>query len=368
MTRMASVRPLTIVEEGVAMAFTNPLATTVTGLLVAAVCATTLLTAGQTSAAESATLSQIDLAGTRTIVVTDSSGSAGLTTRSLDRIKQISGVEWAVGLGKIIDARSFAVGDAGPAVPIRPIYGEAPFLTQVIGRSPARGQVILGPEGLQMLGLAYPSGPLVSAGGPMVAIGEFRASPPMEYLEEGGLTRAEEGTPLTKVTVVALNPSYVGQLTKAVLAVLGVEDSRSLTVETSEVLANVRLAVAGELGSYSRSIVLLVAAAGMVLVAITVMGSVTAHRRDFGRRRALGSSRSTIVVLVLIQSLTGALAGSIVGTGVSVAVVHRLVGGAPDPTFIAAVALLSVISAALGALWPALTAAFRDPVRVLRVP
>lgn len=66
-------------------------------------------------------------------------------------------------------------------------------------------------------------------------------------------------------------------------------------------------------------------------------------------------------------ALTGII-GATVGTAVGATVVWRLTDQAPDPNFTLAVATLAVIATITAALPPALVAAHRDPVKVLRVP
>jgi hypothetical protein len=67
--------------------------------------------------------------------------------------------------------------------------------------------------------------------------------------------------------------------------------------------------------------------------------SVTLRKQDFGRRRALGATRTNIVTLVAVHYFP-----------------------------VAAIATLALIVTIIAALPPALIAAQRDPVRVLRVP
>ena len=95
------------------------------------------------------------------------------------------------------------------------------------------------------------------------------------------------------------DPTWVAGLTEAGLQVLGAEDAPSVGVETSEDLAALRATLSGDLSRFSRSIVLVIAGAGLLMICLVVYGSVTARRRDFGRRRALGASRTVIVALVV---------------------------------------------------------------------
>ncbi|GBD83622.1 FtsX-like permease family protein [bacterium BMS3Abin02] len=109
-------------------------------------------------------------------------------------------------------------------------------------------------------------------------------------------------------------------------------------------------------------------AVGLVLVGLNIYGSVTTARRDYGRRRALGASRTDIITLVTTQTVTIAITGTLAGSLVGGAIIWRLTGTPPDAGFAVAVAVLAVLAAAIAAIPPAMVAAWRDPVSILRVP
>ena len=106
----------------------------------------------------------------------------------------------------------------------------------------------------------------------------------------------------------------------------------------------------------------------LVLVGLVVYGSVTLRRQDFGRRRALGARRSDVVALVGAQSGLVALLGVSLGVVAGSLAVWRLTGQLPDVPFTLAVGALVLLAVLVASIPPALVAAFRDPVRVLRVP
>ncbi len=129
-----------------------------------------------------------------------------------------------------------------------------------------------------------------------------------------------------------------------------------------------RAAVAGELGRFSRSLIAAVLAAGLILITLIIYASVTARRQDFGRRRALGARRGTIAGLVVTQTLIVTIIGIIIGAAAGTALTFRWTTEPPDTGFVAAITILTLLAAGLAATPPAIIAAGRDPVHVLRVP
>lgn len=141
-------------------------------------------------------------------------------------------------------------------------------------------------------------------------VGGFRAEPPLDFLDRSLVVLSDRPGEVRSIHVLVEDPSLVGAVTSAALTLVAPEDPTSIGIETSETLAAVRAAVRGELGSFSRNLITLVLAAGLVLTALSVYGAVTSRRRDFGRRRALGASRLFILGLVTAQTLVAAILGA----------------------------------------------------------
>ena len=357
-----------VLAEAWRSAVSQPVSSVVTALVVAGVCAAVLLTTGQTIRAEQDVLSQIDAAGTRGIVVSDSGGTAGLNIDAVDRIKNLAGVEWVVGLGPASDVRAAGNPGGSPAA-IRYIYGDLPTQIQIATRTPNERDALVGPNAQTALGLQTPLGGVIGGDAGLAIIGPFIATEPLTFLNRSLIRRplATE-LELKSIHILASTPDVVRDLTTGVLLVLGPEDPTSVAVQTSETLAAVRAAVQGELGRFGRNIVSIALAAGVVLTALAVYGAVSSRRRDFGRRRALGASRPTIVALVAFQTGLAAVVGALIGSFVTSAILVQTTGDLPDTEFVFAIIVLAILSAVLAAIPPALVAAFRDPVRVLRIP
>ena len=363
------MKALRVISEAARAAVAQPVASVVTVLIVAAVVAVILATTGQTVQAERQVLAQIDAAGTRSIVISDTQGTAGLTPAAVERIGRLSGVEWVIGLGPARDVRPAGNPEGNPAA-VRALYGKPPPQLRMDRTDLQPGQVLVGPDAQTTLGLIHPYGGVVGAQiGDVAVVGAFDATDPLAFLNRSLLTvPSPEETTLRSIHILTQQPSDVAPVAAAALAVLGPEDPTSVAVQTSETLAAIRAAVQGELGRFGRRLVSIVLAVGLILAGLNVYGAVTTRRRDFGRRRALGASRPLIVGLIAAQTFVVAVVGAAVGTVGTGLVLTRLTGNPPDPTFTLAIGVLAVLTTTTAALPPALVAAYRDPVRVLRIP
>ena len=361
-----------LISEGTRVAWASPVASAMVGLIVAAVCAVILATTGQTVRAEQDVLARIDEAGTRRITAIDDQGSANIPVAAVARVAELSGVEWVVGFGFAIDARNAQLGRSGTPVATRVVWGELPDIISVNGRFPQAGEALVGPAAQIGLGLVHPVGGIDLDDEQASVVGGFKAADPLGFLNGTILLApnpdSADTATLRSVHVLADSPEGVASLTPAVAAVLGAQDPTGVRFETSETLVQLRAAVSGELGRFGRNLVLATLAASLMLTALVVYGSVTLRRQDFGRRRALGAGRATITGLVAVQYTVVAVLGAVVGTVAGAALVYRLTSGYPDTFFTVAIAVLAVLATIGASIPPAVIAAYRDPIRVLRVP
>jgi putative ABC transport system permease protein len=118
----------------------------------------------------------------------------------------------------------------------------------------------------------------------------------------------------------------------------------------------------------SRGQLLIVLGVGLLVITITQFGAIAQRCRDFGRRRALGATRSAFVLLVIVQTATAAIIGAAIGSCAGTVFVIRVANAPPPTEFTVGVALLSLLTATLAAVPPGLAAAYQDPVRILRAP
>lgn len=358
-----------VVREALLSARAQPVASLMTVLIVAGMIVAVMLTTGRTVGAEQAVLGSLDSAGSRMITVR-AAPEAGVTSRVLDRLSVVEGVAWTAGFSAATDVASAAV-PGGKRVPFRYVTGDDLDSLGLTAPSFTDDLIFASPEALDALGLPDAAGAVMSADGTAYGLGG-RFEPPafLDPFEPLALSPrpSSEDVPLSLLVLVAETPQDVAPLSGIVRSLLGAEDTSSVKVEKSESLVRLRSLIQNQLGSFSRELVLVVLALMGALVAALVHSLVLLRRRDYGRRRALGAPRTMIVRLVLTQ--TGALGavGVIVGMLTSGLLLAALGDPAPDPAFVTAVCLLTLVTSVAAAVPPAFVAASRDPIKELRVP
>jgi len=133
-------------------------------------------------------------------------------------------------------------------------------------------------------------------------------------------------------------------------------------------LAELRGVIDGQLTTQSHRLVLGILVACGFATLVNVWSLVLMRRRDFGRRRALGATRTMIVMLLSAQVAVISLVGALIGVTAGVAVLF--IAGDPLPTvdYMVAVGAAFATTTTFAASLPALWAANRDPLTELRVP
>lgn len=370
---MTGRRPaLAVAAEALRATRAATVPSTILLLIAAAVCGTVLLTAGRSAAAEQSLANQLDSAGARVIQITDGSGSGGLTARAVERISRLSGISFAVGLGNAVDVRIASL-QGGTLVSARPIYGpENPDIAILTGRWPGPGEAVVTPAAAGQLGLTSAAGTVRrygAEGADIPVVGTFQATGALTDINSSILIGPTDcDAPLPHLIVLTNRAADVMELAAVLADATGADDPTGLKVTTSDVLLAMRHVVSGEFGQYSRQVAAVTLLSGVILMGITCIGSVNARRRDFGRRRALGASRSAITGIVVIQSTLPALVGAVIGGGAGIVINRFTVGVIPPLSYPIASAALVMVAAGLASVPAALATAWRDPVRELRVP
>jgi putative ABC transport system permease protein len=363
-------RWLAIAREALATAWAQPVASIVTIVMVAGMCATVLLTTGRTVGAEQAVLGSIDSAGTRSIVVR-AEGEAGLTSAVLDRLAEIDGISWAGAFGPATDVQNSAFPGA-TKVPMRLAWGSHFESFGVPDVRPVANGAWASSTALDQLGMPDRAGGVTASSGAQLAVlGQLDVPDYLRFLEPLVIVpQAPDAAPqpVSVLVVIAARPDLVTPVALATQSVLAVDDPTKIKISTSESLATLRGLVEGQLGSFGRNLVIVIFSLTAVLVAAILYGLVMLRRKDFGRRRALGASQGLIVALLLTQTAALAVLGSVVGSAAAAIALAATGDPLPGAPFFGAVGVLAVLVGVIAALVPALAAARRDPLKELRVP
>lgn len=337
------------------------------GLLVAGMCATVVITTGQAQATARAVAQQIDAAGSRQLAIS-AQGSAPLATPAeVALIAGVNGVQAAVGLGPSYDVTVGTVGVGGTPVSTRPVIGDlASIVTLTAGRWPQLGEGIVAAQAQQSLGLDQPVGWVGDNHGRSSAIvGSYTPKPGFEDLT--GVLIAADGGTIPTLRVQLSDIAAASAVQSLALSVLDPPDPSMIIVSSPTGLAQLQQAVGGNLASNTSTATAIAVGSGIVLIAIVVLSQVLLQRRDIGRRRALGAPRWAVVALVIGQTALPAAVGALAGAAGATVIAARA-GNSPDPSLPAVAVVLGILAAAIAAIAPALIAAWRDPVRVLRTP
>ena len=174
--------------------------------------------------------------------------------------------------------------------------------------------------------------------------------------------------PAAIIVAVPTAPEHVPAVSATIKALLAPAEADAITIETPEQLNALRSLVEEQLTGVHRSLVIGMFAVLVVLVSALLYGLVMIRRKDYGRRRALGATRSLIVGLIVMNTALVAVAGAVGGSTAALGVLYFTQGPLPAPAFVATTIILAVGAALAGSVVPGLVASHRDPLTELRVP
>ncbi|MFN3866188.1 MAG: FtsX-like permease family protein, partial [Demequina sp.] len=205
---------------------------------------------------------------------------------------------------------------------------------------------------------------------PVAVVGVFEATGPLAHLADTVLisTVPEDVEALRYMYLMANDITVVDRLEHTLALSVPALNPNALTVETPQGAIALRDVIAGRLGAASRQLMAVVMGVGAVIIAVTMVSATSARRRDFGRRRALGASRSALVATMLGQAALGASVGIVLGAVAGLVVLGAATGSLPTWQFTAGVAGLALLLTLATSAPIATYAAYRDPLRILRVP
>lgn len=364
------MRLRSLLTEAATSAWAAKIPAILVAVVSAAMCFAALFTVGANAANQAAVQASLAGAGARTLIVRDATGDQGfINTRTLGAVDALSTTQTAIAVGLAFDSVNGRVGRGGTLVTTWPVHGDLPTAVQLtVGRWPQPGEAIISSPAQASLGLAAPAGFLAAGTNQYPIVGAFTASAPFDDMATGAIVNANNtATTATELRVVIDTITNAPTTQTAVLGILAPTDPTKVSLQSPRGLAELTDQVAAQLASHDQATLLLILGVGGLFVAAVVLSDVLVRRRDLGRRRTLGATRSDLATLVTIRATLPAGAGALVGTA-SALIITNQTGYSPPLSFAAAVALLAAITAAVAAIAPAAYAARLDPVKVMRTP
>ena len=359
-----------MLRETLATTWAAKVSSLLIAVVVAATCLASLMTVGRSAAAAAEVASRMEQAGARKLSVIDTRESGFVNERTVRVIAGLSFVETAVALGTPFDAVNGQMGAGGIKVPVWPVMGEVDHVGRVArGRAPHPGEALVSTSMLASLNLAEPVGYLTSSDGlrKFPIVGSFTPVAPFEDTGGGVILAAPRETTGRELRVVVDNVASAKTSLPVLLGVLAPPDPQGVQIDSPASLAQTAQDLNAQMAGFGRTLLLLIVGAGGFFVAAVVLADVLIRRRDLGRRRTLGITRSDLVLLVAARALVAAVAGAVLGC-VSGGIINQ-VSGSPIPLdFVTAIGVLACLVATVVALLPAWYASRLDPVRVMRAP
>lgn len=347
----------------------RPLVPTAVALLIVFAGSTALFaTTGLALASQQRTLDRLNSPEGRLITITDPQGSAGLSAASVSAVATLTGVEWTAGVGPAVDVSNSAV-PGGKTVVARALYGQLPP-NIAASTQPTDGQALAGPGLTATLGLGDGVGAVSGGTTKAVVVGTFVASAPLSHLNANVLIHAplDDASRLLTLWVSVDDIAQLPLVTAAVRSTLIARSPGALRVDTAVGVATLSNDVIDEMARTAQLTLTGLLVAVAVLIGAVQFGRVAGMAKDIGRRRALGASRTTIVIQVLLNATVCALLGATGGGVAGLILTKALTGAFPPAAFILGIGVLMLLAALAGSLLPAIKAARLDPVRILRVP
>lgn len=325
--------------------------------------------AGQSEAQREEVASTFNLPEYRTVEVIDEQGLGVIPWESVDRAGRLRGVENAWALGSAFEVTNSAVPERGrvSARMLSSEWSELP-VRLLSGRLPTTaGEALVDETAAQLLGFDDTGGAVTStAGAEWAVVGTYspmhRRAPSTVLVPAQGAAEARSlSITVESVQGVAPMISVIGVLTDATAP-------GQYVVDRSADAGQLDAAVTSTVSRHGVMIVVTTMMTSAAVIALLSVLMVHTRRQEFGRRRALGATRSALVALVVLQGgivvTAGAALGLVAGAGLSTA----RFGSSPPWTLLVAILVTTVSGSALAQVPSALAAGLRDPVRVLRTP
>jgi putative ABC transport system permease protein len=350
----------------------RPLAPSVVAVLTAfAATMAIFATTGLAVASQQRAIEVIDSPAGRLVTISDPQGTAGLSPATVSSLARLSGVDWVLGVGVAREVRNARM-PFGSGVPSRLVFGDISAAVDVdAGQLLRAGDALVAPGVAETLGLAEGVGAVRGRGVEGLVVAGFTAREPLASLADHVLVVADPDISGAQVTTLWVSVDDVAQLprlARAVRAAAIADEPAAIQVDTVEELAMLSQDVTASLAESARWTLLGLLTAVALLIGALQFGRVSGLVRDIGRTRALGGTRTIVLVQMLLNGGLCAAAGALGGTVCGAMVTWAVAGTIPSVSFLAAIPALVVLAALAGTLIPALRASRMDPVAILRVP
>ena len=333
-----------------------------------------VVTAGQAAASQEQVLASVDAQGTRTMSLYAIDEDAPFSPDLVEAIGSISLVETAVGLSPSFDVTA-AVNPHGNRVGARFITGPyARGLSEWAGRTNNPGlqpKALVTPTARETLGFPPQGGSVrtVGDGSEFIVAGTADLPEFLRVLEPVVLIPSDDpALEIGTIMISADRPENLPVIEDLVSDFLSGRTGEQYSIETSEQLASLRSAIAGNLTAATHGLVVATLAGCAAATMLVVWTVVLLRRQDFGRRRALGATRTMIVTLTIGQVALTVGAGTLLGVALGSGIVVARSSHMPPIEFLCALTIALIATSCLTSLIPAIWAAVRDPLHELRVP
>lgn len=356
-----------LLREAVMSALAARASSALVMVVAAAMCLAAILTAGQAEASRSTIHDQLTSDTSRLLTVSALRGAGFITPATVGVIQGLDSTDVVLARTPATDVVNAATGPGGPVVPLWEVHGDLDSaVTLLSGRWPQPGEALISETARTTFGLAGPAGAAqLSEGRQIPIVGTFRAAPAFTVLDAGILAVSRPGTPLASVDVLATSLADVEAAQAGTLDVLAPSGPQQVSVDSQLGAARTAMELDAQLAETSRTLLITVLGIGLLLVCAVVLADVLIRARDLGRRRTLGITRTDLVAMVSLRAGAAAVPGIVVAVGVTLALGKDIVD--VSPLVALPIGLLTLDAVLLAAIPPALVAAFRDPVRVMRV-
>ncbi|MCB0913148.1 MAG: hypothetical protein KDB60_16190 [Propionibacteriaceae bacterium] len=338
----------------------------ITGGVVALVMAATIVLVGQAHHQNQGVVDSFNRPELRTIVLTDTTRAGSLDWAQPEHLRSLSDLVTVWATSESFDVANPALPDRGrvSARMISPTWKQLP-ITLVSGRYPrSPGEALVDSASLAALGLDTSGGAVQSdALRSWAVVGVYRAD--YDGAPSSVLVAPVADAQAHSISVLVDDSSRVRTAVPDIVATLGDLDLR---VDVAAALGDLGREVTRQVSDRTAETIVAALAVSLLVVALLSMLLVRSRHTEFGRRRALGCSRGSVMALVLAQGMAvvvpAAFGGSVLGIMVDVAAFGYLVPVAV-PVWVLAAMVLGSCAAQLPS---AAAAALRDPVLVLRTP